>query len=457
MRARLGGARRDRRAGADVPRGGARPAARERRSAPGEILPSKAVMLVNIARVAAAAVPVPAGRRSRDRDRVGEEPADRADGLRGVARRRASRRSRRISWRASTASTSGARRRRGGSTSRTSSSARSRSSRRTTTRARAFRERFARVHGRRVPGREPAPADAARPVARRARRARRSSATTTSRSTGSRARRRATCSTCRRRFPHGDRRPARDELPLDAGGPRAREPARAAARGRREGAARRRGRPARRRWCSRSTGPRRPHSSSSACASCASDGRAARRDRDPLPHERALGRLRAGVHRGGDPVPGSRGRVPHAPGRAADQGAAQDLAVRRRRGEHPRGGIARGTPRGAAEGARRAGAGAPGRSGAARRPRGALRRRRADGGGLLRRSRGALRPGCDGAGAASSCSPTTGRRGSSSRRCSCRGSRRRSSRSARPRSPRRSPRSAGSSTSGSRARSAAST
>ena len=88
---------------------------------------------------------------------------------------------------------------------------------------------LSRVHGRRVPGREPAPADAARALARRARRPLRG----------------------RRRLPgdlrvHGgdaapparaarplsarDRRPARGELPLDARGARAREPARPEAR-----------------------------------------------------------------------------------------------------------------------------------------------------------------------------------------------------------------------------------
>ena len=58
-----------------------------------------------------------------------------------------------------------------------------------------------RVHGRRVPGRQPAPADAARPVARRRATTSASSATTTSRSTGSRVRRPSTCSVAGA-FPH---------------------------------------------------------------------------------------------------------------------------------------------------------------------------------------------------------------------------------------------------------------
>ena len=89
-----------------------------------------------------------------------------------------------------------------------------------------------RLHGRRVPGREPPPAVAARALARRSRRPRRG----------------------RRRLPvdlllhrgdagvpvegPGQGLPPRGELPLDARDPRAREPARAEARRRREGAPR---------------------------------------------------------------------------------------------------------------------------------------------------------------------------------------------------------------------------
>ena len=132
------------------------------------------------------------------------------------------------------------------------------------------------VHGRRVPGREPAPADASRPLARRPRRA-------------LRGRRRLPVDLRvhgrEPRAPAGDARPvpARDgdsprgELPLDARGARVREPARAAARRRGEGApgdaggragARRALVRDRRRW--------RPRSSSSGSRRCSDEG---------VPHE----------------------------------------------------------------------------------------------------------------------------------------------------------------------------
>ena len=152
-----------------------------------------------------------------------------------------------------------------------------------------------RVHGRRVPGRQPAAADAARPVARRRATTSASSATTTSRSTGSPARRPSTCSACRSAS-RTRRCPAGGELPLDAAGARAREPARAEARRRREDAARDASRTARSRRCGRSRRRRpRPRSWSSGSARA---GVPARGDRDPLPHERAAGRLRGGAARG---------------------------------------------------------------------------------------------------------------------------------------------------------------
>ena len=70
--------------------------------------------------------------------------------------------------RASTASTSAARQARASSTSRTCSSSRSGCSTRTSARCERSRA-LPRVHRRRVPGRQPAPADAARPLARRPR------------------------------------------------------------------------------------------------------------------------------------------------------------------------------------------------------------------------------------------------------------------------------------------------
>ena len=94
-------------------------------------------------------------------------------------------------------------------------------------------------------------------------------------------------------LPARDRRPARGELPLDAAGARAREPARAEARRRREGAARRR--------CADGPEPV-VRAFATAEAEGARDRRArsarsagaARGDRDPLPHERAPDRLRGG-------------------------------------------------------------------------------------------------------------------------------------------------------------------
>ena len=125
-----------------------------------------------------------------------------------------------------------------------------------------------RVHGRRVPGREPAPADAARPVARPARRPLRRRRRLP---VDLRLHRRVAasgCSASAERFPQRDGRAARGELPLDAAGARAREPARAAARRRREGAARRRGRPGRSRCCARSRRRRRRTSGSPASCGC---------------------------------------------------------------------------------------------------------------------------------------------------------------------------------------------
>ena len=178
-------------------------------------------------------------------------------------------------------------------------------------------------------------------------------------------------------------------------------------------------------------------------------GRPARRDRRPLPHERALGRLRAGVRRGGDPVPGARRRVPDAAGGAAVRARLAALAGRRwsRRPCATRP-SARGAAARAAEGARRAGARPPGGPRAARRSRGALRRRRADVRGLLRRPRGAVRAGRgrERRRPAPHVPPREGARVRGRLPAAARGER--SFRSARRRRRRRSPRSDGSSTSG---------
>ena len=124
------------------------------------------------------------------------------------------------------------------------------------------------------------------------------------------------------------RRAARGELPLDAGDPLGREPARARAGRLGEGAARR---PARRRGAAgpRAARPadrgrvrRRPG------APPRRRGRPVRGDGGPLPPERALGGLRGGVRARRDPVPGARRGVHPAAGRAADAAAAARPAGR---------------------------------------------------------------------------------------------------------------------------------
>ena len=73
-----------------LPRGGARAAAPLRARARRQILASKALPLRRIANSLPGAVPLPPGRRPRDRDRVGEEPAHHARPLpRGARRPRA--------------------------------------------------------------------------------------------------------------------------------------------------------------------------------------------------------------------------------------------------------------------------------------------------------------------------------------------------------------------------------
>ena len=236
-----------------------------------------------------------------------------------------------------------------------------------------------RVHGRRVPGREPAPADAARALARRPRRPLRRRRRLPVDLRASPAPRRAGCSASPARFPHADGRAARGELPLDARGARAREPARAAARRRREGAARH----APRRAASRSLRGVRDRRGGGRVARgevtrLAARGHCrSRRSRVLVPDERAPGRLRGGAPRGGDPVPGlvaarARGRAPAAAScstRDSSTGVAEPRPRARRGGRD-----ALRAPRQA----RRARADAAGRPRPARPPRRGARRRRAD-------------------------------------------------------------------------------
>ena len=97
------------------------------------------------------------------------------------------------------------------------------------------------------------------------------------------------------RFPQADGRPAREQLPLDARGARAREPARAAARRRREGAAPDAAVRARARWSRGSRLPR-PRTTGSRPRSSGSRPRGRRLEEMAVlaPHERAPGRLRGG-------------------------------------------------------------------------------------------------------------------------------------------------------------------
>ena len=167
-----------------------------------------------------------------------------------------------------------------------------------------MREPLRGVHRRRVPGREPAPADAARPVARPARRPLRR----------------------RRRLPV-DLRVHRRLAALaarDARAVRRRRPSsasrRTTARPRRSSSSRTgssRGSAAPRRSCGRRGRPGRSRSTRPFATAESEDewlvdevkrlarrGRAARGGGDPLPHERAPGRLRGGAARGGAAVPG---------------------------------------------------------------------------------------------------------------------------------------------------------
>ena len=184
------------------------------------MLASKALCCCQIARALPKRVPLPPAGRPRDGDRMGEEPA-------AHARRRTRRAlgdheppipadlmAARLSAATRSARPTGA-----SSTSRTCSSCAIRLYDEDAAALDRLPGALPRVHGRRVPGRQPPPADAARPLARRPRRAlrRRRRLPVDLRLHGRDAR--ATCSAC----PSASRRrrgPARGELPLDAAGAR---------------------------------------------------------------------------------------------------------------------------------------------------------------------------------------------------------------------------------------------
>ena len=193
-----------------------------------------------------------------------------------------------------------------------------------------------RVHRRRVPGREPAPGRPARTLARRPRRPLRGRRRLPDDLRVHRRVARAPAG-LHAPVPARDGRPPRGELPLDARGARARQPARhppgrvpkdapgdpalgtAAARARRtrRGGRGRRGRAGR-------------------AAAVSRGGGGARGDRGAVPDQRPLRALRGGLRRRGDPVPGTRRRVPAAAGPARGPAAAE-AHRRRRRGRGRRG------------------------------------------------------------------------------------------------------------------------
>ena len=247
------------------------------------------------------------------------------------------------------------------STSRTSSSSRSACTTRTRPRCAGVPRALPGVHGRRVPGRQPAPAVPPGALARRPRRPLRR----------------------RRRLPvdlllHGRdagvpardagavpgraRRPPGGELPLDAGDPVGGEPPRPGAGRLGEGAAR--GAPVRRTEPLVLVQPDRRGGGGvhrRAGAPPGRRGRPVRGDGRPLPPERALGGLRGGVRPGRHPVPGARRGVHPPPGRAANAAAparpARRLGDRSGRGGSPQAGL----DRQPAVRPRRGGADAPGR------------------------------------------------------------------------------------------------
>ena len=231
-----GGARRAGRALLDLPRGCARPAQVLRGRASAEDPRVEGAPAPLHREHAATPLPLPSGRRPRDRDRVGEEPAHPAVRVPELARRpRAADpegpHAPRLPRVRAAQGRPGLDRLRGPDRAGDPALRRGRG------RADPGSRALPGVHRRRVPGRQPAPADAPRPLARRPRRAVRG----------------------RRRLPvdlrlHGREpgAPARDafqvparggdpprgELPIDTGGSRIREPARAAARRGRKGPAR---------------------------------------------------------------------------------------------------------------------------------------------------------------------------------------------------------------------------
>ena len=165
LRARLRALGTDGRARLDLPLGGTRAATPLRRGS-GPDPPLEGAAAAADRQLAAGGVPLPARRRPRDGDRVGEEPAPHTRHVPRLARRpRAADPARPLA--AGVPGVRAAQGRRGAARLRGPARAGGAAARRGRGRARGGARPLARLHRRRVPGRQPAPAVAARPLARR--------------------------------------------------------------------------------------------------------------------------------------------------------------------------------------------------------------------------------------------------------------------------------------------------
>ena len=326
MRARLDGLGVPGRALLDLPLGRARAAALLRRRAAAADPRLEGASSAAHRKHAAAALPLPARGRPRDRDRVGEEPPHHARRLPPLARR--SRAADPVRPHAARLPRVRAAQGRAGlGRLRGPDRADDPALRRRRGRARAGARPLSRLHGRRVPGREPPPADAPRPLARRPGRAVRGRRRLPVDLRVHGREPRATCSSMPQRFPSAT------VVRLEENYRSTPEVLEFANRlvPRLGGAEKvlRATRPAGPEPVARSFGAPELEaaSSSSGSGSLHDDGTPLRGDGDPLPDERALGRLRGGAERGGDPVPG-RGAALTRRREAVPEGAARGARCR---------------------------------------------------------------------------------------------------------------------------------